>query len=153
MRRVGDYDYEWRYDVRSHKITVTTDGDYLSLLWKTGTNGYDNMKEGWYLGQLLGLDDATPADYTGTTSYTFDHPVFPDYSAQQVTMAAIFGHTLSAGATIELLCRYAADIFRFDGSLESLNNPSDTMTFTGGITARWQVKPGNTLLGYGVQIT
>jgi len=155
LELVGDNNYQVIYDEKTKKVTITSDGDYFSILWETGTNGYDNTQECWYLGILLGLDDTTPtgsSDSTGATSYTLDWPVFPEFSLQTITTASVHEHSLSSSATVDLQLRYAMDRFELDNSLESECNPSDTLTYTGAITT-FEIYPGTSLLGYGVVIT
>ncbi len=138
MELVGDNDYEILYDEKTKKISITTDGDYLDLLWETGTNGYDNSQECWYLGLLIGLDDTTPSgssDSTGSTSYTMDFPTFPNFSQQTITLGTVHGHTLSTNATMEMYFRNTFDRFLFDNSLESINNPDDVLTFSGDFSS------------------
>lgn len=155
MEVVGDNDYQVLYDEKTKKISITTDGTFLSLLWASGTNGYtlNANRECWYLGVLIGIDDSTFSDDTGATSYTMDFPVYPNGITKQITEAAIFGHTLTSSATIELYFRNMCDHFMLNNDLESLNNPNDTMTWAGSITANWVIQPGNVDLGNGLIIT
>ena len=162
MELAGANDYSITHDVndasgtgrlKTRKVKITTDGSFLSLLWKTGANGSDNTGEAWNLAKLLGVDDATPADDTGATSYLLDHPVFPNREDEQVTLAGIFGHNIASSATVQLRGRRAADIFLLDSSLEGLNNPATLMTFSVAFRSNYKVKPGNVDLGNGIMVT
>ena len=66
--------YTVSFSSTTGKYTIATDGAFLSLLWKTGTNGSDNTDT--HVGTLIGFADA--ADDTGSTSYLADTAL--DYS-------------------------------------------------------------------------
>jgi len=70
-----EYFVEWdsvtdKFTIRHIEESLGT-GDFLSILWKTGVNGLDNLDT--HIGSAMGFSDA--ADDTGATSYEGDTEV------------------------------------------------------------------------------
>lgn len=93
------------YSNTTGKYTITSNGSFLSILWKTGTNGSDNTDT--HIGTLIGFSDAANSTggltYTGALPISLSPSVTPAYDVADSVV--VRNSEIVLGSFDEYLCR------------------------------------------------